>query len=395
MMEIPIVLLTGFLGSGKTTLLNEVLRHPGFADTVVLVNEFGQIGLDSDLLPSPEAGLILASNGCICCQAAADLGASLDDIVARIAVGIVPPPRRLIIETTGLADPVPLVHKLLQISGGVYYDGPETGPVRFSQVRVIATVDVVTGQVSLDAHLECLKQAALADTLVLTKTDLVADPASRRDANALRDALAALNPAACFVERHSPDFRIGVLFSGYRHATALLSADAKAWLAAEAFSPQRSHAEEGEESGNDGVGIDCHCFQWDAPVSRAAVQAFLDRICFRFGIKLLRLKGILALDDDPERPAVVHAVRWTASPIELLDRWPEGERISRLVMITDGVPRTALEPLVADLRAGVVRSQSDVLSAAAAGLLVFLIAAAAISLALYGLGADRLLADFH
>jgi G3E family GTPase len=395
MIDIPIVLLTGFLGSGKTTLLNAVLRYPGFGGTVVLVNEFGQIGIDSDLLPSPEAGLILASNGCICCEAAADLGASLDDVVARLAVGLIPLPRRLIIETTGLADPVPLVHKLLQISGGTYYDGPETGPVRFRLERVIATVDVVTGPVSLDAHLECLKQAALADTLVLTKTDLAADPASRRDADALRDGLAALNPAARIVDRNAPGFQIGVLFSGYPYASAMLGGDAKAWLAAEAFSARRSHAENSEASTDSGIGIRSRCFQWDEPVSRAALQAFLDRLCFRFGVKLLRLKGILALDDDPERPAVVHGVRWTASPIERLDRWPEGERISRLVMITDGVPRTALEPLVADLRKGVVPSRSDALSAALAGVLVFLIAAAAICLALYGLGADRLLADFH
>jgi G3E family GTPase len=395
MIDIPIVLLTGFLGSGKTTLLNEILRHPGFAGTVVLVNEFGQIGIDSDLLPSPEAGLIIASNGCICCQAAADLSASLDDIVARLAIGLIPSPPRLIIETTGLADPVPLVHKLLQISDGIYYDGPETGPVRFSLERVITTVDVVTAQVSLDAHLECLKQAVLADTLVLTKTDLLADPVSRCDADALRDALSLLNPAACVVDRNAPHFQIGTLFSGHRYAAALLGADAKAWLAGEALSPQRPHGEKAGNIGDDSAGIRSHCFQWDEPVSRAAVQDFLNRISFRLGIKLLRLKGILALDDNPEQPAVIHAVRWTASPIDRLERWPEGERISRLVVIADGIPRADLDPLVADLRAGVVPSPWDVLSAAATGLLVFLIAAAAIGLTLYGLGANRLLAGTH
>ena len=356
----------------------------------MLVNEFGEVAIDDDLLKGPETGLIVASNGCICCQAAADLTDSLDDIVARMATGIIHAPRRLIIETTGLADPVPLVHQLLKRCDRVYYDSPETGPIRFTLGRVITTVDAVTGQLSLATRLECLKQTVLADTLVLTKTDLLVDPVSRREAEELKAELAAINPGARVIERNSTAFRIGTLFSGFAYDPALLSSEAVGWLAAEAFMPEREHKDVSGEAGAHEGAIQSHCFRWEGPVRHAALALFLERICFQFGVKLLRLKGIVAMDEQPDRPATIHAVRWTASPIVLFDRWPSADRSSRLVVITEGVSRSDIAPLILDLQKPDIDPRTEILAGVAIGLLIFAIAAGVISLALYRLGADRL-----
>jgi G3E family GTPase len=384
------VLLTGFLGSGKTTLLNEALRHPAFSDSIVLVNEFGEIAIDDDLLKGAETGLIVASNGCICCQAAADLVDSLDDIVARMATGQIPAPQRLIIETTGLADPVPLVHQLLKLCDCVYYDSAQTGPVRFSLGRVITTVDTITGQFSLQTRLECLKQAALADTLVLTKIDLLADPLSQRELEELKAELAAVNPGARIIERNSPAFQIGTLFSGFAYEPAVLGSEASGWLAAEAFLPQRGHEEVKRGVGTHEGAIQSHSFRWEGAVSYAALQLFLERLCFKFGVKLLRLKGIVGLEDQPNRPSAVHVVRWTASPIAQLDRWPSEDRSSRLVLITEGISRSDLEPLVEELQNPDPGLHTEILAGAAIGLLIFAVAAGVIGLALHWLGAHRL-----
>jgi G3E family GTPase len=390
MPDIFIVLLTGFLGSGKTTLLNEALRHPALADTVVLVNEFGEIGIDNDLLKGSEAGLIVASNGCICCQAAADLIDSLDDIVARMATGMIPVPQRLIIETTGLADPVPLVHQLLKLCDRMYYDSPETGPVRFTLGRVITTVDTITGQFSLETRLECLKQAALADTLVLTKTDLPADPLSRREFDELKAELAAINPAACIVDRSSPGFSIGALFSDDGYDPDVLGPEASGWLAAEAFLPERGHDSAESLVGAHEGAIQSHCFRWTGPVRHAELQLFLERICFKFGVKLLRLKGIVAMEGEPDRPVAVHVVRWTASPIARLDRWPSEDRSSCLVLITEGLSRSELEPLVEEMQEPAAGLHTEILTGAGIGLLIFAIVAGIIGLALHWLEAHHL-----
>src|SRR5437764_5854630 len=184
--RIPVTVLTGFLGSGKTTVLNHVLKQPGMAATAVIVNEFGEIGLDHLLVESATEDVVLLSSGCLCCTVRGDIVNTLTDLFVSRVKGRVPYFTRVVIETTGLADPAPVLHALISdpiVAARYMIDG------------VVTTVDAVNGAGTLDRHPEAVKQAAVADRLLLTKTDL-AEPVRRR---AIEARLAALNPSATVV----------------------------------------------------------------------------------------------------------------------------------------------------------------------------------------------------
>ena len=185
---LPTTLITGFLGSGKTTLLNGLLAHPGMADTAVIINEFGEIGLDHLLVESAFEDAVLLKSGCICCTVRGDLVDTMSALVERRDRGEIPPFSRVAIETTGLADPAPILHTIMA--------EPRLQPL-YRLDRVVTTVDAANALSQLEAHYEAAKQAALADRLVLTKTDLVS-PAAR---DAVLARLKALNPSAPVVDR--------------------------------------------------------------------------------------------------------------------------------------------------------------------------------------------------
>ena len=332
---IPLTLLTGFLGAGKTTLLNGWLRDPALADTVVIVNEFGEIGLDHLFIEAVEGDLVLLSAGCLCCTVRGDLVAALEDLLRRRDNGRIPCFLRVVIETTGLADPAPILHGIL---AHPYLS------LRYALTGVVTAVDAVNGGATLDAHPEAVRQAALADTLVMTKGDLAGE-APRVD---LRRRLRALNPAARIVEAEDGAAPLGCLLDGGLFSAEGRPAEVQRWLGAEAVAAAEHHAHHthhAHDVNRHDARIRAFCLSTPDPIRRGAFDLFLDLLRSAHGPHLLRVKGIVALDDDPERPVVIHAVQHVVHVPAVLPGWPDAERSSRLVFIVQDLERSFVERL--------------------------------------------------
>lgn len=322
----PVSLLTGFLGSGKTTLLNAWLRCPSLSDAAVIVNEFGEVGIDHALIASSNDNTIELSTGCLCCTVRGDLVDTLRGLAERRARGEIRPFSRVLIETTGLADPVPVIQALIT--------APVAGTYRLS--RVITAVDGVQGLNTLERHREALKQAVVADELVLTKLDLEAGAPE-----ALASRLRGLNPGAG-VHRS----RLGappppeLLEGADVYDPATKPGEVDAWLRAERYEhDDHAHADE----------IKTFSLSFDQPLHWEHVAAWLDALVIAHGEDLLRVKGILNIVDAP-RPIVVQAVqRLFHPPAELPAQ--SGERVpSRIVFITRGLSRGYIAEVFATIR---------------------------------------------
>ncbi|HEX4943266.1 MAG TPA: GTP-binding protein [Usitatibacteraceae bacterium] len=310
----PVTLLTGFLGSGKTTLLNRLLGHPEFGDCAVIVNEFGPVAIDHVLVRTASENVVLLPSGCVCCQVAGDLVQALRDLYFKRAAGEIPAFRRAIIETTGLADPAPLARTLIELP---------LVAARYSLAGIVTTVDGQHGSGQLDRHPEATKQAAVADRLVITKTDLAEPPALE----ALEGRLAALNPGAVRLRSARGDADPQRLLDTGLYRGSVRLADAGSWLNAGAY---RRVGDPMPAAHDPRV----TAFAWFAgtPVSWPAFEDALATLLDLAGERILRLKGLVNVAGEAG-PVAVHAVQHTLYPPAPLPSWPDGDRRTRLVFI--------------------------------------------------------------
>ena len=345
----PVTILTGFLGSGKTTLLNRALRDPAMANTAVVINEFGEISLDHVLAAQSDDTIMVLENGCLCCTVFGDLVTTLNNLYHAREAGEIPRFDHVVIETSGLADPSPLIQAFLSdpTLAGLYRIG-----------TVIATVDAVNGPHTLDEHIESVRQVALADHILISKLDLIDAAQAKEVETALIARLHRLNPSAKISRIDDAAFDIGRVLRTDALKPGDPKADARAWLNAAAYEQHEGH----DHVHHDHEGHDDHdhhhlhdrdiasfCFVREAPITREALRLLLDALQQNLGPNLLRVKGIVHVAEEPDRPAVIQGAQQLLHNLSWLERWPDADRRSKIVFITQGFDRAEVEDMIAVL----------------------------------------------
>ncbi len=339
--RIPVFVLTGFLGSGKTTVLNRLVHDPAMARALIIINEFGSVGIDHDLVTrSQEDTIIEMASGCLCCTIRSDLQRTLREAPSRFARDGKPWFDRVVIETTGLADPAPIIHTLLT---------DDAIAKLYVLDSVVTTVDATTAMTTFDTQQEAVKQAAMADRILLTKTDLAAP----EETAAVVARLKRINPAAEPIVTINGEVEAALLLQAALFDPESKSSDVQAWLRAESY---EQHAHEGHDHHHDHHHHHHHhdinrhddriralCLTFDTPLSAEIFEGWLELITMMTDV--LRIKGLVNLADF-DKPVVIHGVRHIFHHPVMLDAWPSEDRRSRVVFITYDVNEATLRAML-------------------------------------------------
>ncbi len=337
--NIGITILTGFLGSGKTTILTSLIKQKQMANAAIIINEFGEVGLDHDLIETTDENVIELRNGCICCTIQGDLKTTLLNLIKKMEKGVVPLINHVIIETTGLADPVPIIHTLmssLDLQRIYSLDG------------VITVVDSVNGEATFNAHKEAVKQTAFADVIVLSKTDI----ADKEIVNSLIKRIENINPKVSAIKSNKNSLPVSRLLGLNDYNPQNKDWRVREWLEIEKNKTSNhlhNHHEHAHHHHDHNVNLHCDGIETFAmvssqPVSMTSVNFFLELLMSQMGECILRIKGILNIKGE-SRPAVIHGVQHIFHPLEWLEKWPSNDKKSRLVFITKNINKKNIDEL--------------------------------------------------
>ena len=329
--HIPITIITGFLGSGKTTLLAALLKQESMQNTAVIINEFGEVGLDHNLIETIDENIVELQNGCICCTIQEDLKSTLVDLIKKMERNEISSFNRVVLETTGLADPVPIIHTLmtsLDLHRAYSIDG------------VITLVDSVNGKSTYDNHEEAIKQTALADIIILSKTDL----AEKTAIKSIIDRIKTINPKANIIKSNKDKLHLTELLGLNDYDPLNKTWDVEEWLAIEKYK-QNKHEQNHHHKHNvnrHGDNIESFALVTQHQISMTTFNFFLELLTSQMGSNLLRIKGILNIKGE-SRPAIIHGVQHIFHPVEWLDVWPDNDRRNRLIFITRDIKKSHIE----------------------------------------------------